>query len=112
MLIFAFTYIPFIAIFTMIASSELGVFHSIGYDVMMAKLSENRFRATIYSGMMAIWNAMFIIGPVIGGVLYSGNPRLTFFVTSILLLITFIPIKKISIYFHNVVQTKKIVGCQ
>ncbi|ANW97688.1 hypothetical protein CSTERTH_00900 [Thermoclostridium stercorarium subsp. thermolacticum DSM 2910] len=62
LLVFALTHLPFVAVLTMIISSGLGVFHSIGYDVMMAKISENRFRATIYSGMMAVWNGMFIIG--------------------------------------------------
>ncbi|AAM25857.1 MFS family permease [Caldanaerobacter subterraneus subsp. tengcongensis MB4] len=74
----------------------------------MAKILESRFRATIYSGMMAVWNMMFILGPVVGSILYSSSPKLTFFVASTLLLVTFIPIKKISIYFHNLVQAEKI----
>ncbi|HHW58446.1 MAG TPA: MFS transporter [Clostridia bacterium] len=98
LLVFALTHLPFVAVLAVIVSSGLGVFHSIGYDVMMAKISENRFRATIYSGMMAVWNMTFILGPVVGSILYSSNPKLTFFVASILLLVTFIPIKKIGLY--------------
>ena len=107
LLFFSLTHLPFVAVLSMIISSGLGVFHSIGYDVMMAKISENRFRATIYSGMMAVWNMMFILGPVVGSILYSSSPKLTFFVASALLLVTFIPIKKISTYFHNLGQTEK-----
>ncbi|MGH2330444.1 hypothetical protein [Thermoanaerobacter mathranii] len=68
LLVFALIHLPFVVVLTMIISSGLGVFHSIGYDVMMAKISENRLRATIYSGMMAMWNGMFIIGSMIGGI--------------------------------------------
>jgi len=50
---------------------------------------------------------MFILGPVVGSILYSSSPKLTFFVASTLLLVTFIPIKKISTYFHNLGQTEK-----
>ncbi|NNG65805.1 MFS transporter [Caldanaerobacter subterraneus] len=107
LLVFSLTHLPFVAVLSMIISSGLGVFHSIGYDVMMAKILENRFRATIYSGMMAVWNMMFILGPVVGSILYSSNPKLTFIIASALLLVTFIPIGKIGYYFRNTALINK-----
>ncbi|KUK07962.1 MAG: Major facilitator superfamily MFS_1 [Caldanaerobacter subterraneus] len=108
LLVFSLTHLPFVAVLAMIISSGLGVFHSIGYDVMMAKISENRFRATIYSGMMAVWNGMFILGPVVGSLLYSSNPQLTFIIASVLLLATLMPIGKIAYYFRNTALNKRI----
>ncbi|MEQ2130077.1 MFS transporter, partial [Caldanaerobacter subterraneus KAk] len=107
LLVFSLTHLPFVAVLSMIISSGLGIFHSIGYDVMMAKILESRFRATIYSGMMAVWNMTFILGPVVGSILYSSNPKLTFIIASALLLVTFIPIGKIGYYFRNTALINK-----
>lgn len=83
------------AISTMLVSAGLGVFHGVGYRVTIARLSERSFRATLYGGLDAVWNAMFILGPIIGGALYSARPVLTFTVASFLLLLTSIPIKQL-----------------
>ena len=83
------------AISTMLVSAGLGVFHGVGYRVTIARLSERSFRATLYGSMDAVWNAMFILGPIIGGAIYLARPALTFTVASLLLLLTSIPIKQL-----------------
>ncbi|MCS3916432.1 hypothetical protein M2349_001573 [Caldanaerobacter subterraneus subsp. tengcongensis MB4] len=57
--------------------------------------------------MMAVWNMMFILGPVVGSILYSSNPKLTFIIASALLLVTFIPIGEIGYYFRNTALINK-----
>lgn len=96
-LVFALSRSSVVAIPAMLISAGLGVFHGIGYNTMVARLSEQNFRATLYGSLEAVWNAMFVLGPFIGGVLYLGNPALPFVITSALLLLTLISIRRLKV---------------
>jgi MFS family permease len=96
-LVFALSESRAVAVPAMLISAGLGVFHGIGYNTAVARLSEQNFRATLYGSLDAAWNAMFVLGPVIGGVLYLGNPALPFVITSVLLLLTLIPIRRLKV---------------
>lgn len=94
-LVFALSPLTFIAVPATIVSGGLGAFHEIGYRVAVAKSSDRSYRSTLYGSLMSVRNAMFVLGPMIGGALYSGKPPLTFGVASLLLLLTFVPIERL-----------------
>lgn len=81
-----------LAVAATVVSGCLGVFHGIGYNVVVSKLSENHMRATLFGGLETLWNAMFIVGPLVGGALYALHPSLTFGVAGSILLLTLLPI--------------------
>lgn len=86
--------IPF-AIAALVASYVLGPFHGIGYRSLIAKVSSQKYMATLYGGLLSIWNAMFIFGPLMGGVMYFNLPPAPFIFTGALLLLAVVPILKI-----------------
>lgn len=94
-LLFSVSLSSSIAIPAMLVSAGLGVFHGVGYSVTIARLSERSFRATLYGGLEAVWNAMFILGPIIGSALYLARPALTFTVASLLLLLSVVSITRL-----------------
>jgi len=75
-----------------VLSGVLGAFHGIGYNTVVAKLSDDRTRATLFGALEALWDTMFIVGPIVGGVLYETNPPLPFIVAGMTLLATMLPI--------------------
>lgn len=77
-------------------SGVLGAFHGIGCNTAVAKLSDDRVRATLFGGLEALWNAMFIVGPVVGGALYGLHPPLPFIIAGMILLATLLPICMLS----------------
>ena len=91
-LVFALSSSRSLAVPATIVSGGLGVFHEIGHSVATAKSSDRSFRSTLYGGMNALWNAMFVWGPFVGGLLYALKPVLPFAVTAALFLASIIPI--------------------
>ncbi len=91
-LLFALSPWRSVAVPATIISGGLGVFHEIGRSVAIARSSNRSFRSTLYGGMNALWNAMFVVGPFIGGMLYAARPVLPFITAAVLLLITTAPV--------------------
>mgnify|MGYP000898981175 FL=1 len=91
-LLFALSPWRSVALPATIISGGLGVFHEIGRSVAIAKSSSRSFRSTLYGGVNALWNAMFVVGPFIGGLLYAAKPALPFITAAVLLLITTAPV--------------------
>lgn len=91
-LLFALSPWRSVAVPATIISGGLGVFHEIGRSVAIARSSNRSFRSTLYGGMNALWNAMFVVGPFIGGLLYAARPVLPFITAAVLLLITTAPV--------------------
>lgn len=73
-------------------SGVLGVFHGIGYRTVVAKLSDDRMRATLFGALEALWDTMFIVGPVVGGALYGLHQALPFITGGTILLAALLPI--------------------
>ncbi len=92
LLLFALVGSVSVALPLMIASAGLGALHGPGYDVVVARLSSDSNRATVFGSLMSVWNAMFIVGPLIGGVLYQSLPRLPFVVGGAFLFLVLFPI--------------------
>lgn len=84
-----------LAIAAVVVSGCLGAFHGVGYNTAVAKLSEDRMRAALFGSLDTLWNAMFIVGPLVGGTLYGLHPSLTFLVAGSVLLLTLLPIMKL-----------------
>jgi MFS family permease len=74
-----------------VLSGALGAFHGIGYETVVAKLSDERMRATLFGTLTALWNTMFIVGPVVGGALYGIHQPLPFIAAGTILLATLLP---------------------
>jgi len=87
LLAFCFSPIATIAVVLMVISASLGTFHAAGYGALVAKLS-SRGRATLYGGLGSVWSTMFIVGPVVGGLLYGADRVLPFLVASVLFMLT------------------------
>ncbi|MBU7042527.1 MAG: MFS transporter [Theionarchaea archaeon] len=90
--LFAFRSHMFIALSGLLIFYGLGPFHNVGYQSMIAKLSSHESRATTYSALLSVWNLMFVIGPLLGGLLYGVNSVLPFIFSGILLLMIIIPL--------------------
>lgn len=90
-LVFALSGSRLVALSATVISGGLGVFHGIGQSVAIAKLTDRSFRSTLYGATDASWNAMFVLGPFIGGLLYALRPTSLFIVAAVLLLATAVP---------------------
>ena len=74
-----------IVISSMLISAGLAAFHGVGYQVLVAGLADRGSRATLYGALDSLWSLTFILGPAMGGGLYSLSPPLPFLVASALL---------------------------
>lgn len=84
-----------LALAAYIVSCTLGPFHNIGYSSFVAKISSENYRATLYGSLLSLWNTMFVVGPLLGGILYYLLPGFPFIFAGVILLFAIIPILKI-----------------
>ncbi len=85
-----------LAITATVVSAGLGAFHGIAFNTAVARLSEERTRGMLFGGLEGVWNAMFIVGPLVGGTLYGLRSPLPFVVAGAILVSTLLPIWMLS----------------
>jgi MFS family permease len=85
-----------LALTGMLAAAVLGAFAGIAQQVAIARLTGDGTRATVFGATESVFNLMFVVGPLAGGVLYAFRPSLPFILGAIALLATALLIRGLS----------------
>jgi len=85
-----------LALTAMLAAAVLGAFAGTAQQVATARLTGAGTRATVFGATESVFNLMFVVGPLTGGVLYALRPSLPFVLGSVALLSTALLIRRLT----------------
>lgn len=86
---------PWAAVAAMLASSTFSTFDGIAFNVAVTRLSDPLNRATLFGGTEALFNLMFVVGPLLGGILFANGAALPFIVAALLLVTSIVSIGRL-----------------
>ncbi len=75
---------PLYAIVFISISSSASTFYYAGYPTLIAKITKSEVRSTVYGVLISIMKIGAIPGPILGALLWSFDPKMTFYFTAIL----------------------------
>ncbi|NPA99904.1 MAG: MFS transporter, partial [Crenarchaeota archaeon] len=75
---------PFYAIIFISISSSASTFYYAGYPTLITKITKSEIRSTVYGVLTSVMKIGAIPGPILGALLWSFNPKMTFYATALL----------------------------
>jgi MFS family permease len=95
LLLFAFSRSTPLVVAAMLGSASVATFEGVGKQVAMSSLTDPSVRATTFGASESLFNLMFVVGPLLGGLLYSRGSPLPFVLGALLLLFAVIPVTRL-----------------